>query len=145
VESQAPPAAARLVFREAGLMWGKHLVVWLNQKRAGIVTPQVPDLAETGPPGVGPYAGWREGSVCLPAALLTPGIAALQFSVEDDVDPASHAEGALPLAVKEVALHLLYPEPAAPPVAPTAAARPFFPSIPAPEGPMPSLRQPLLD
>jgi len=113
------PGSARLALKEAGLPLGKHLVVWINQQRAGIVTPAVPDLMDEGflintvPPNF--YVGWREGSFYAPVSFLKAGINTLQFSVEDDAPPAgANAPDApkgpvLPLAVKDVVLQLDYP------------------------------------
>ena len=40
------PTTARLVLKETGLSLTQHLVVWLNEKRAGTITPVVPGLTE---------------------------------------------------------------------------------------------------
>jgi hypothetical protein len=134
------PARARLVFNEAGLPWGKHLVVWVNGQRAGTVTPAVPDLRVTGL-GDAPYAGWREGSLYLPGSLFKPGVAALQFSVEDDLSPGPADAAAPPLAMKDAVLQLFVPVPTATPADRTGA---LLPSIPPPSTPTaPALGDPL--
>jgi hypothetical protein len=108
-----------LALKEAGLSWGQHIVVWINQKRAAIVSPAVPDLLDAGffagsNLSAG-YVGWRDGSVYVPVALLKVGINAVQFSVEDDALAADGNSGnsptgpVSPLAVKNVVLQLYYP------------------------------------
>ena len=115
------PQAARLSFEEAGLPWGRHLVVWINQHRAGPVTPAVPELGDTGfPPDVNqPYAGWRNGSIYLPTALLKKGLNALQFSVESDTDDTPDTTNP-PLAVNHLVCQFDYSTPA--PVTNTVSA-----------------------
>ncbi len=150
------PAAARFALKEAGLSFGKHLVVWINRQRAGTITPQVPDLADegflaTGDPAGG-YVGWREGSFYVPVAFLKTGTNAIQFSVEDEI-PSTDSSSATatpppvePLALKNVILQLSYPqsltEPATPPSTTVsdkapASAEPTG-AIPAPDSPTPS-------
>lgn len=125
VQTDAPPGLARLALKEAGLPWGKHIVVWINQKRAGLMSPTVPNLLDAGffveTDLSNNYVGWREGSAYIPVALLKTGINAVQFSIEDDAPAtdgnlANPPTSALsPLAIKGVVLQLYYPP--APPAA----------------------------
>jgi hypothetical protein len=119
VQMDTPPGLARLALKEAGLPWGKHIVVWINQKRAGLISPAVPDLQDAGffaePNLSSNYVGWREGTVYVPVGLLKVGTNAVQFSTEDDA-PAADGDslnlptGATPpLAIKGVVLQLYYP------------------------------------
>ena len=48
VDLDKTPVAARIALKEAGLPLGRHLVVWINQKLAGTVTPSLPDLLDDG-------------------------------------------------------------------------------------------------
>ncbi len=119
VDLDCVPGSARLAFKEAGLPLGKHLVVWINEQRAGTITLAVPDLLDDGflaggnaSPG---YAGWRDGSFYAPVSLLKPGINTMQFSGEDDaaLTPANASAPATgpepPLAIKAMVLQLNYP------------------------------------
>lgn len=133
VQLDAAPLAGRLVLAENGLPWGKHLVVWINQQRAGTITPSVPDLLDDGylsPDGI--YTGWREGSIHLSSSAFVTGPNTIQFSLEDDVpattstDPNADSSSPAPLAVKDVVLQMDYPEetiatPDVPESAPTPA------------------------
>ena len=117
VQMDSLPATARLVLKEAGLPWGKTLVVWINQQRAGTITPAVPDLTDEGylADATAVYVGWRNGSFYLPVSLLKTGTNAVQFSVEDEGAAASTTtadSSPAPLAVKDVILQLDYPAPA---------------------------------
>jgi hypothetical protein len=119
VQLDDPPGLARLALKETGLPWGRHIVVWLNQKRAGIVTPAVPDLLDAGffaqTNLSTSYVGWRDVSAYVPVALLKTGINTVQFSDEDDVLAPNGNSGdfptgaASPLAIKNVVLQLSYP------------------------------------
>ena len=118
VQIDSLPGSGRLALKESGLAFGKHLVVWVNQQRAGTITPNVPDLRDDGYLGgaiANIYVGWREGSFSLPVSLLKVGTNAVQFSAEDDVPPANATSAstpvtaAPPLALKNVALQLDYP------------------------------------
>ena len=89
VQLDGVPTMARLALKETGLPWGQHLVVWINNQRAGILQPSVPELGDAGYPddkGT-PYVGWREGSFYIPAGLLVPGDDTLQVSAEPDTPP----------------------------------------------------------
>jgi len=119
VQIDVLPGLARVALKEAGLSWGQHIVVWINQKRAAIVSPAVPDLLDAGffaesNLSAG-YVGWRDGSIYVPVALLKVGINAMQFSVEDDALAAGGNSGnsptsaVSPLAVKNVVIQLYYP------------------------------------
>jgi hypothetical protein len=84
------PHAARISFTESGLPWTQHFVLWINQQRAGLITPSVPDLQDAGftSAAAQPHVGWREGPIYLPVALLKTGLNSVQLSVEND-DPAA--------------------------------------------------------
>jgi hypothetical protein len=114
VQMDDAPAQARIALKESGLPWGQHLVVWLNNQRAGIVQPAVPELGDAGYPDdpSAPYIGWREGTFRVPVGLLTTGNDTLQFSTEPDVPPTTPADPnavTVPLAVKDVMVQLDYP------------------------------------
>jgi|GEM_PF-2187907 len=119
VQLDAVPDAGRLILKEAGLPWEKRLVVWINQKRAGTITPGVPTLADEGfsADNNEAYVGWRDGALFLSASRLHAGVNTVQFSVEDDAPAASalvssngtETNSTHPLAVKEVVLQLDYP------------------------------------
>jgi len=121
VQMDNVPASGRLALEEAGLPLGKHLVVWINQQRAGTFSPAVPDLVDegyfTGKNAPQTYVGWRDGSFYVPASILKTGVNAVQFSVEDDCPPTDGnvtdpgAAPAFPLAVKNLVLQLDYPPP----------------------------------
>jgi hypothetical protein len=113
------PGSARLALKEAGLPLGKHLVVWINQQRAGTITPAVPDLPDsgflTGGNAPASYVGWRDGSFYAPVSLLKAGVNTVQFSGEDDAASPPGKAGASdagperlepPLAVKGLVLQL---------------------------------------
>jgi hypothetical protein len=111
------PASARLALKEAGLPLGKHLAVWINQQRAGTMTPAVPDLLDDGfltdANALAGYVGWRNGSFYVPVSLLKAGVNTVQFSAEADMaltGSASASDPALepPLAVKAIVLQLNY-------------------------------------
>ena len=119
VDLDSVPNAARLALKEAGLPLGKHLVVWINEQRAGTMTPSVPDLQDGGfatdaSSAATSYTGWRDGSFFVPPRLLKAGINTLQLSDEDDTGTApaqtttTDASTAQPLAVKGMALQLNY-------------------------------------
>jgi len=123
VDLDKVPVSARLALKEAGLPLGKHLVAWINQQRAGTITPVVPDLLDSGfltdENASISYIGWRDGSFYVPIALLKAGINTVQFSMEDDATStpgnagASDTEQGPPLAVKAMILQLNYlPAPA---------------------------------
>jgi hypothetical protein len=107
LQLDAPPRAARISFEESGLPWSRHLVLWINQQRAGTITPAVPDLEDTGFASSSdqPYVGWRPASIYLPVALMKTGLNTLQLSVENDTDSASNNEeitSSQPLAVNHL-------------------------------------------
>jgi hypothetical protein len=114
VQMDGVPTLARLSLKETGLPWGQHLVVWLNNQRAGVIYPGTPSLDDPGYPSGGdasPYVGWRDGTFFVPVADLAAGNDVLQFSTEPDV-PSSSADATastVPLAVKDVSLQLDYP------------------------------------
>lgn len=110
------PVAGRLALREAGLPLGQHLVVWINQQRAGTITPAVPELTDGGylsaPDSTDSYVGWRNGSFYVPVSFLKVGVNTVQFAPESDIAPTSDTPPpAVPLAIKEVVLQLNYPAP----------------------------------
>jgi hypothetical protein len=123
VDLDKVPGSARLALQEAGLPLGKHLVVWINQQRAGMITPVVPDLLDNGfladQNALISYVGWRDGSFYVPVSLLKPGVNTLQFSDEADATLANGNAAAsnpgpdLPLAVKAMVLQLNYQAPRA--------------------------------
>jgi hypothetical protein len=88
VDLDKVPGSARLALKETGLPLGKHLVVWINQQRAGTITPTVPDLLDDGfltdESASISYVGWRDGSFYVPVSLLKAGVNTMQFSDEDD-------------------------------------------------------------
>jgi hypothetical protein len=119
VDLDKVPGSARLALKEAGLPLGKHLAVWINQQRAGTITPAVPDLFDDGFLADGKastsYVGWRDGSFYAPVSLLKAGINTVQFSGEDDAALTPGNAGAAdtglepPLAIKALVLQLNYP------------------------------------
>jgi hypothetical protein len=110
------PTTARLILKETGLSLTQHLVVWVNEKRAGTITPVVPGLTDAGfftdPSNTTSFVGWRNGSFYVPVSVLKQGTNTLQFSAEDEIAPPSPTPvdplGGPPLAVKEVALQMNY-------------------------------------
>lgn len=133
VQMDNMPSLSRLALKESGLLWGQHLVVWINRKRAGIITPSVPDLLDDGfftqTNAASGYVGWRDGSSFIPISLLKTGTNTILFSTEGDA--AGSVDGGdsyAPLAVKNVALQLYYPPVATPvsslpSISPTDSAR----------------------
>jgi hypothetical protein len=113
LQMDSPPATARLSMKEAGLAWGQHLVVWINNQRAGVIDPAVPELNDPGystDPSV-PYVGWREGTFYVPTSSLVAGSNTVQFSAESDAPTAAGTDSSIsaaPLAVKDVSLQLDY-------------------------------------
>lgn len=107
------PLSGRLDFQEAGLPLGQHLVVWINEQRAGTVTPTVPDLADGGYDSAlssNGYVGWRNGSFYVAAPLLKTGENTILFSAESDTSPAADTPATTaPLALKDLILQLSYP------------------------------------
>ncbi len=154
VDLDTVPGSARIALKEAGLPLGKHLVVWINQQRAGTITPTVPDLLDEGfvtdAKATTSYIGWRDGSFSVPVSLLKSGINTVQFSDEDDETstPANTAPSDSnqepPLALKTLAMQLNYvsnpatasnPAPAIEP-APAADSTDATPSSSTPTGPI---------
>ena len=140
IDLDQPPGAARLGLAEAGLPLGKHLIVWINEQRAGTITPSVPDLLDGGyladakaksttTNTTTNYVGWRDGSIYVPVSLLKAGINTIQFSAEDDTNltgaatPPPATDNA-PLAIKNVVMQLDYT--AATPTAATSSAPAFL-------------------
>ena len=118
VDLDKVPGWARLALKEAGLPFGKRLVVWINQQRAGTMTPAVPDLSDGGfladEKGSARYSGWRDGSFYVPVSLLKPGVNAVQLSAEDEsvATPGSADAPVITpdaLAIKSMVLQLTYP------------------------------------
>jgi len=118
VDLDKVPSSARLAFQEAGLPFGQHLVVWINQQRAGTITPSVPDLLDSGfisdATSATNYVGWRDGSYYVPVSLLKQGINTVQFSGESETagtsvgSSASDAGSQAPVAIKGLVLQLDY-------------------------------------
>jgi hypothetical protein len=139
VDLDKVPATARLALKEAGLPLGEHLVVWINQQRAGTITPSVPDLLDAGfladAKASTSYVGWRDGSFYAPVSLLKEGVNTVQFSDENDATPTASDSGAdQPLAIKALVLQLNYES--APPAAPAQ------PQLSMPSGPIPPTETP---
>ena len=112
VHTGGAPALARVELKETGLPWGQHLVVWINNARAGVIHPATPPLDDPGYAGASaPYVGWRAGTFFVPAGSLAAGDNVLQFSAEPDDAAAAVSTPALPvpLALKDVSLQLDYP------------------------------------
>ena len=122
VQTQGVPKTARLALKENGLPWGQHLVVWLNNQRAGILVPATPELGDPGYSATADatYIGWRAGTFHIPAGILAAGNNTLQVSAEPDASAQANepAPAPTPLALKDVVLQLGYP------VAPTVATAP---------------------
>jgi len=123
VDLDKVPTTARVALKETGLALNQHLVVWINEQRAGTMTPTVPGLSDSGfftdTTNATSYVGWRDGTFYVPVSLLKEGVNTIQFSSEDDLAAANAAAGGAatttPLALKAVALQLNY---AAAPVPP---------------------------
>jgi len=141
VDLDKTPISARLVLKEAGLPLGHHLVVWVNQQRAGTITPTVPDLLDGGflttssSSSGATYEGWRDATFYVPVTLLKAGENDLLFSEEDDatLSPAT-APGPVttPLAIKAFVMQLNYQTPPPPPTTDAAV----LPSFSIPSGPI---------
>jgi len=139
IDLDQPPGTARLALEETGLPLGQHLIVWINEQRAGTITPEVPDLLDGGfiadtkatPPTTN-YVGWRSGSFYVPVSLLVAGINTIQFSTEDELATSSpttppNSSDAPPLAIKNVVMQLDYtPAAGASTTTPVASAPPTF-------------------
>ena len=131
------PGSARLALKETGLPVGKRLVVWINDARAGTITPAVPDLLDDGyltdAKGTTSYVGWRDGSFSVPASLLKAGVNTLMLSDEDDDAQqnaaASTASQEAPVAIKGFVMQLVYPPTPAPAAAPAPTATPAITTI----------------
>ena len=142
VDLDKVPGSARLSLKEAGLPLGKHIVVWINNQRAGIISPSVPNLLDDGfisdDKSSTSYAGWRDGSFYVPVAMLKQGVNSVQFTDEDDVpatSPNPYGSGIQnPMAIKGMALQLNYQ----PPGPKTGLTQPQFWNAPsAPISPVP--------
>ena len=139
------PVSARLALKETGLPLGKHLVVWINQARAGTITPAVPDLLDEGfladATASTSYVGWRDGSFYVPVSLLKPGVNAVQFSDESEAAStpgtasASNSGTQPPLAVKAVVMQLNYQQANAGAPQPQLSPMPADPIPPADSSP----------
>jgi hypothetical protein len=118
VDLDKVPGSARLAFKEAGLALGKRIVVWINQQRAGTVTPAVPDLLDKGfltdaATTTTTYSGWRDGTFSVPISMLKDGVNTVQLSDESDVTLTSSSSLSsdateTPLAVKGMLMQLNY-------------------------------------
>jgi hypothetical protein len=121
VDIDKVPGTARVSLKEAGLALGQHLVAWVNGQRAGVISPNVPDLLDDGyssdTAGVSSYSGWRDGSFYVPVALLQSGTNSVAFTSEGDVPSSSTTQRGdqnasdAPLAVKNVTIQLSYQPP----------------------------------
>ena len=131
IQLDAIPALGKISLKEAGLPLSKHLIVWINQKRAGTITPVVPDLLDPGfLADVSPdtYVGWRDGSFMVPVSLLQAGVNTVQFSTEEEI-PSADAKGSdattgpvEPLALKGAVIQFSYTQPPPAPVETTPAS-----------------------
>ena len=135
IDLDQPPNSARIALEEAGLPLGKRLVVWVNEQRAGTMTPTVPDLLDKGylatdDKGTTGYVGWRETTFYPPVSLMKVGVNTLQFSVEDDASTSNtNPDQSAPLAIKNLVMQLNYTPASA--VAPATA-----PTTSTPTGPL---------
>ena len=133
VQMDGVPRAARIFLQESGLPWNQHLVVWVNEKRAGTITPDAPDLDDPGYSTTGDagqaYVGWRNGSIYVPVSLFKIGNNILEFSAEnedpDAADTSGDAAAGQPLAVNQVMGQFDYSTPA--PATPAVPAAPVVP------------------
>jgi hypothetical protein len=118
VDLDKVPNSGRLALKVSGLAMGKRLIVWINDQRAGTITPDVPALQDDGflndASDSSDYVGWRDGSFFVPVSLLKEGVNTVQFSDEDDstlnqqtTETASTGQDA-PLAIKALTLQLNY-------------------------------------
>jgi hypothetical protein len=145
VDLDKVPGSARLALQEAGLPFGKRLVVWINQQRAGTITPAVPDLLDDGfltdENASLNYIGWRDGSFYVPVSLLKAGINTMQFSGEDDTALTPGDAGASDyglgssVAIKAMVLQLNYRQ------APANTGT-LQPQLSMPTGPIPPTESP---
>jgi hypothetical protein len=114
------PVTARLALKESGLSLSQHIVVWVNEARAGTLTPAVPGLGDAGyftsATGSTTFVGWRNGSFFVPVSMLKQGENTLQFSPEADNAPAPAAtpDTSSPLAIKDLVMQMNYTPPAQP-------------------------------
>ena len=117
VDLDKVPVSARLTLKETGLPMGQHLVAWVNEQRAGIISPTVPDLLDAGfltdENASISYVGWRDGSFYVPVSLLKAGVNSVELSVEADASSAAGNSAASnapasPLAVKGMMVQLNY-------------------------------------
>jgi hypothetical protein len=122
VDLDKVPTSARVALKETGLSLSQHLVVWINDARAGTITPTVPGLNDSGfftdTSSKTTYVGWRDGSFYVPVTLLKEGVNTIVFSSEDELPAAgaaTDADATTPLALKGVALQLDYQAPPEPP------------------------------
>jgi hypothetical protein len=119
------PGSARVALQESGLLLGKHLAVWVNQQRAGTITPSVPELSDggflLGSGALTNYVGWRDGSFYVPVSFFKTGVNAIEFIDEDDATTKDSADTAgtprttdteTPIALKNITLQLKYLPPA---------------------------------
>jgi hypothetical protein len=143
VDLDKVPVTARIGLEESGLPMGKRLVVWINEQRAGTITPSVPDLLDAGyavnASASASYIGWRNASFYPPVALLKDGVNSVQFSTEDDASAASPNMTAptsgedAPLAIKSLVMQLNYtpaPMPATAPAISDAVPQLLVPTDP---------------
>ncbi len=136
IDLDQAPTTARIALDEAGLPLSKRLVVWVNDQRAGTMTPAVPDLLDDGylsSDAKVSYVGWRAASFYPPVSLLKVGVNAIQFSVEDDASPSTTptADQAAPLAIKNLVMQLNYTPAGA--VVPASAPTPIAAAPPQPD------------
>ncbi len=142
VDLDKVPTTARVALKEAGLPLGQHLVIWVNEQRAGEVTPTVPALGDTGyftdSGSHTNYVGWRDGTFYVPTTLLRSGVNTIQFAPENELVGAPAVDSSVPLAVKAFSLQLNYqppPEPELPVLHLSASAAPLPIDSPTPSTP----------
>ncbi len=98
------PAYVRLEGKVSGLSLGQELECWINGQRAGVFALSLPSLRDPAyllTPGIAPgLAGWRPGSLYIPAALWTSG--------ENEIEIRPAGSEAASYAIKDMVLELVY-------------------------------------
>lgn len=77
VPLEEAPGVVALRARFQGVALGNGVSVWINDRYAGQILPEIPSLTDPGfvrlADGKLIYAGWRDASLVIRAGLLTPG------------------------------------------------------------------------